>query len=424
MRFGMAYPHPVVQKDTTHGGLPQISSVHEHEHIADGHSERNMTLAYWGFNSCTLILCRKNDINQLNIYMTTQQKQSCLYVGIDVHRDTHTAVGISPWGDKVFELTVGNYNPDFKKLEEKVEEVRGTLSPCIGLEDVRGYGEKLAGYLYDKYPVYHVPSVLVDRLRQNATHPEKSDSLDASGVAKVMMNSIDSLLVYTISQESQKAKQLKEISIDRESLVLERTRLKNQVHTLLYRIYNTEYEQKFKDPFSIKALRFWRNAKPKCDPFLLKTMKRKVRRLLDIHIEVADLEKDMEKLLENNYTIQTASGCGIVLASTIIGEIGDINRFHSPGALSKYAGCSPRERSSGKKVRHVKSRSGNRRLNCAFHRMALSQISRMGNDRAKQYFKRKISEGKSKSQALVCLRRQMVNIIWMMLKHKTIYRNT
>jgi len=355
--------------------------------------------------------------------MTTAQKQSCMFVGIDVHKDTHTAVGISPFGEKLFEITVGNYKEDFETLNEKVKEHSDVLSPYIGLEDVRGYGERLAGYLYQKYPVYHVPSILVDRQRQNATHPEKSDSLDALGVAKVMIQSIDTLLPYTISHESEKAKQLKEISIDREDLVLERTRLKNQAHTLLYRIYNTEYEQKFKDPFSLKALRFWRNTKPKCDPFLLRSMKRKVRRLLGIHVEVTDLEKDMEILLRDNYTIQTASGCGVVLASTIVGEIGDINRFHSPGALSKYAGCSPRERSSGKKVRHVKSRSGNRRLNCAFHRMALSQISRMGNDRAQAYFKRKISEGKSKSQALVCLRRQMVNIVWMMMKHKTIYRN-
>ena len=42
-----------------------------------------------------------------------------------------------------------------------------------------------------------------------------------------MIQSIDTLLPYTISQESKKAKQLKEISIDREDLVLERTRLKN-----------------------------------------------------------------------------------------------------------------------------------------------------------------------------------------------------
>ena len=356
--------------------------------------------------------------------MTTQEKQRCMFVGIDVHKDTHTAVGVSPYGEKLFEVTVGNYKNDFEILKKKVEEHKGILSPYIGLEDVKGYGERITEYLYEKYPVYHVPSILVDRARQNATHPEKSDSLDAFGVAKVMMNSIDSLLAYTISEESVKAKQLKEISVDREDLVLEQTRLKNQVHTLLYRIYNTEYIKMYKDPFSIKALNFWLKSKKKCDMFLLKTMKRKIKRLLDIHYEVVDLEKDMQTLLDaGKYTIQTASGCGLVIASTIIGEIGDINRFTSPGALAKYAGCAPKERSSGKKTRHVKSRSGNRRLNCAFHRMALSQISRMGNEKAKEYFKRKVSEGKSKSQALVCLRRQMVNIIWMMLKHKTIYRN-
>jgi len=355
--------------------------------------------------------------------MTTQQKQNCLYVGIDVHKDTHTAVGVSPFGEKLFEVTIGNYKSDFLALESEVKKHSGILSPFFGLEDVRGYGERLAEYLYQSFPVYHVPSILVDRLRQNATHPEKSDSLDALGVAKVMIQSIDTLLPYTISEEGEKAKQLKEISIDREDLVLERTRLKNQVHTLLYRIFNNEYIKVFKDPFSLKALTHWSKSKPKCDQFLLKTMKRKVKRIRDLHYEITDLEKDMEKLLKNNYTIQTASGCGVVLASTIIGEIGDIQRFNSPGALSKYAGCSPRERSSGKKTRHVKTRSGNRRLNCAFHRMALSQISRMGNEKARVYFKRKISEGKSKSQALVCLRRQMVNIVWNMIKYKTVYRN-
>src|SRR4030066_1679533 len=132
----------------------------------------------------------------------------------------------------------------------------------------------------------------------------------------------------------------------------------------------------------------------------------------------------METLIDGDSTVQTAPGCGFTIAGKIVGEIRDINRFHSPGALAKYAGCAPRECSSGKTQRHRKTRSGNRRLNCAFHRMALSQISRMGNEKARVYFKRKISEGKSKSQALVCLRRQMVNIVWMMLKHKTVYRNT
>jgi len=124
---------------------------------------------------------------------------------------------------------------------------------------------------------------------------------------------------------------------------------------------------------------------------------------------------------DGGQTLSTASGCGTVIAAEIIGEIGDINRFHSPGALAKYAGCAPREHSSGKTIRWRKTRSGNRRLNRAFHRMALSQISRSGNGAARTYFKRKISEGKTKAQALVCLRRQLVNVVWMMMKHKTEY---
>ena len=354
--------------------------------------------------------------------MTTQEKQKCLYVGIDVHKDTHTAVGVSPFGEKLFEITVGNYKKDFENLSKKVNKMKGALSPYFGLEDCHGYGERLAEYLVEEYPVIHVASILVDRQRQNETHPEKSDSLDALGVAKVMMTSIDTLPVYTLTEESKRAKQVKEISMDREYLVEERTRLKNHLHNLLHRIWNSEYQGKYKDPFSLKALRFWSRAKPSCDPFLLRSMKRKTKRLIDIHHEVLDLEKEMKILLDENYTIQTASGCGTVIAGMIVGEVGDINRFHSPASLAKYAGCSPRECSSGKTHRHRKTRSGNRRLNCAFHRMALSQISRSGNDKAKTYFKRKISEGKSKSQALVCLRRQMVNIIWCMMKHKVEYR--
>lgn len=346
-----------------------------------------------------------------------------MFVGVDVHKDTHTAVGVSPFGEKLFEITVGNYKKDFEMLTSKVNEMKGALSPYFGLEDCHGYGERLSSYLYEGgHRILAVPSIMVDRLRQKATHPEKSDSLDALGVAKVMMQSIDTLPQYTISEDSKRAKQIKELSMDREYLVEERVRLKNHLHNLLHRIYNSEYKDKYKDPFALKALKFWSKTKPKCDQFLYRSMKRKVKRLLGIHYEILELEKEMETFLGENCTVQTAAGCGTALAGMIVGEIGDINRFHSPGALAKYAGCAPRECSSGKTRRHRKTRSGNRRLNCAFHRMALSQISRSGNEKAKAYFKRKVSEGKSKSQALVCLRRQMVNIIWCMMKNKTIYR--
>ena len=49
--------------------------------------------------------------------MTTQQKSQCMFIGIDVHKDTHTAVGISPYGEKMFEITVDNYKEDFETLD-------------------------------------------------------------------------------------------------------------------------------------------------------------------------------------------------------------------------------------------------------------------------------------------------------------------
>jgi len=359
--------------------------------------------------------------------MQTVNRSQTLFVGIDVHKDTHTAVALSPFGEKIFEMTIGNEAEDFISLIEKtkVESEKAGLVPSFGLEDVHSWGERLSPFLVEEgLPVRAVAPILVDHRRSKMTHPEKSDSLDAHGVAEVMIQRIDSLPPYKLTDEAQEAKQIRELSCEREWLVKERSRLKNQLHILLHRIHNTAYRSQFKDPFSKKALRHWIRSVPKeTDAILEQRMKRTVRRLLDLREEIQEIEEELEALMTaSGQTLATASGCGIVIAAEIVGEVGDVSRFHAPGALAKYAGCAPREHSSGKTIRWRKTRSGNRRLNRAFHRMALSQISRSGNEAARAYFKRKISEGKTKAQALVCLRRQLVNVVWMMMKHKTEYR--
>ena len=211
--------------------------------------------------------------------MTTEEKQRTLFVGIDVHKDTHTAVGVSPFGEKLFETTVGNYQKDFDELSRRIREVSdgAVLSPFVGLEDCSGYGERIARALYvEGFPTVHVPPILVDRLRKRQTHPEKSDSLDALGVAKVMMHDTDSLPIYSITERDASAKFLRELSLDREYLVVERSRLRNQIHLLLHRIYNSEYATYFKDPFALKALRHWVRVKPtQCSPYVLRSLKRR-----------------------------------------------------------------------------------------------------------------------------------------------------
>lgn len=359
--------------------------------------------------------------------MPTIDRSKTLFIGVDVHKETHTAVGLSPFGEKIFEMTIGNKRDDFRSLmfRSHTEAKRQKLVPHFGLEDVKSYGERLASFLLEeKEPVVAIAPILVDRERKRTAHPEKSDSLDARGVALVMIQKIDTLPAHTVSEEEQKAKQIRELSVDREWLVKEQTRLKNLLHTLLHRVHNNEYQKTFKDPFGKRAIEHWMRSFPKtCDPILKSRTTRALKRLRDLREDLSVIKDEIEQLLEaNDQTLTTATGCGPIIAAQIIGEIGDISKFKSPGALAKYAGCAPRQHSSGKTTRWRKTRSGNRRLNRAFHQMALVQISRHGSDRAKEYFIKKISEGKSKSQALVCLRRQIVNIVWNMMKHKTEYR--
>lgn len=353
-----------------------------------------------------------------------------LYIGIDVHKDSHTAVATDCFGKKLFETKISNYKKDFKDLVSKSEKLATNVDKRIifGLEDSYGNGERLAKYLYNKgFLVKMVHPVLVDRARKYETHPEKSDSLDALGVARVLVQRTDSLPEYSISRASQISREIKELVTDRAFLVKEQTRLKNQLHELLHRAYNTKYKEMFKGTFSKKALLYWLDHPVdeklnSVQSTLEMRIKRKVKRLLSIRDEIKEINDDMEALIEKSgQKLETMSGCGVVVAACILAEIRDIKRFSSPHALAKYAGLCPRERSSGKTFKHVKTKSGNRRLNMAIHRIALSQIGRNGNDYAKTYFKRKVSEGKTKAKALCCLKRRLINIIYMMLKNKEEY---
>jgi hypothetical protein len=135
-------------------------------------------------------------------------RSQTFFVGIDVHKDTHTAVGLAPFGEKVFEMTIGNEAGDFISLVEKtkVEAQRVGLVPSFGLEDVHSWGERLSSFLVEEgLPVIAIAPVLVDHRRSKMTHPEKSDSLDAEGVAEVMIQRIDSLPPLQINRGSPKS---------------------------------------------------------------------------------------------------------------------------------------------------------------------------------------------------------------------------
>src|SRR5205085_2469656 len=107
-------------------------------------------------------------------------------------------------------------------------------------------------------------------------------------------------------------------------------------------------------------------------------------------------------------------GCGAVSAAKLLGEIGPIERFETDAQLARHAGVAPLEASSGKQRRHRLDRGGNRQLNCALHRIAITQAR--VHPPARAYLERKQGEGKSRREALRCLKRQLARVVFNTLK--------
>jgi transposase len=105
---------------------------------------------------------------------------------------------------------------------------------------------------------------------------------------------------------------------------------------------------------------------------------------------------------------------GIGARTGALTEIGDINRFPTPGHLAAYAGLAPVTRQSGRSINgETRSRRGNHRLKNA---MWLSAFCSLHHNRSRDYYARKRSEGKQHNAAIVCLARRRCDVIHAMLR--------
>ena len=109
-------------------------------------------------------------------------------------------------------------------------------------------------------------------------------------------------------------------------------------------------------------------------------------------------------------TLTQIFGVGPILAATILGTVGDVARFPTKAHFASYAGTAPVEASSGKVVRHRLSLGGNRKLNYALHMAATSQAR--SDAPGGSYYRKKIDEGKSRKEALRCLKRRVSDAVF------------
>ena len=107
-------------------------------------------------------------------------------------------------------------------------------------------------------------------------------------------------------------------------------------------------------------------------------------------------------------------GFGPLTAGKLIGEIAGIQRFTTDAKLARAAGVAPIPASSGKTNRHRLDRGGNRQINTAIHRIAVTRAR--CHPETRDYIARKTAEGKTYRDALRCLKRHLARRIWHLLQ--------
>ena len=123
-------------------------------------------------------------------------KENYIYVGIDLHKETHTAVMIDCYHQKLGEITFPNRPADFPKLVAKVKKCNTDGKTIVfGLENAYGYGRPLAVWLIDKgYFVKDVNTAISHRqAKHRGAMYRKSDSDDAEAIALATLNMLDKL---------------------------------------------------------------------------------------------------------------------------------------------------------------------------------------------------------------------------------------
>ena len=104
-------------------------------------------------------------------------------------------------------------------------------------------------------------------------------------------------------------------------------------------------------------------------------------------------------------------GVGPVVAGLLIGYTGDVSRFPTRHYYAAYNGTAPIDASSGSKKRHRLNPRGNRMLNHALHLIAITQL-RYPNTEGRQFYERKLAEGKTSKEAIRSLKRRLSDVVY------------
>ena len=336
-----------------------------------------------------------------------------IVLGADTHKRSHTIAAVSAaTGELVGERTVPVGARGFAAL---LVWARGLAGERVwALEDCRHVAGSFERFLIARGErVLRVPTKLMADIRRASRAPGKSDSIDAISVARAALR--EGLDELPVAQLDGPELDLRLLVDHRERLVRQRVGLNNTLQWHLHDLW-PELTLPGGALFSVKwSARVGRRLARAEQTMRIRIARDELRRLRELTHTIKALETEIAELVAQVAPQLLAQpGFGPLTAAKLVGEIAGAARFASDAKLARAAGLAPIPVSSGKTNRHRLDRGGNRQINAAIHRIAVTRAR--CHPETRDYLDRKRAEGKTTREAIRCLKRHLARRIWHLLQ--------
>ena len=396
--------------------------------------------------------------------MNTHTQIPTLRVAIDVGSALHrVAVGL-PDGKLIDEFDITHDAQGFSQLFQRVtgHEERYKLPVMVAMEGFNGWARPLDGQIRRQgWPLYNVNNLKLARYKEIFPAPAKTDAIDARRILELFQLSAHIPVARDALQEVAPTPavndKLKRLTRRRKQLVLERARIVNRLHADLHAV-SPGLAAITGDVANSWFLNFitCRDQLPKLAKLQRKTMMtipavgqkyadkiqawqsqatfapdveivsemilQDAQRIKALGCDIKALERHIKATALDSalaQTIQSIPGFGNISSAELAGEIGAMERFDAEAGVALYTGMAALDNSSGKKTATRTPRQINTRAKAAMMVAVARHIPHVASSKA--YYDRKRAEGKKHNQAIRALGRQLIRVIWALVKHNRTY---
>ena len=330
-----------------------------------------------------------------------------VFIGVDPHKLSAT-VEVVDHREKV--LATGRFGTDKAGYAAMRKRLAAWPERTWAVEGSNGAGRPLAQRLLaDGEHVVDVPAKLAARARLFDTgHNRKTDAHDAHAVAVVAVRTQGlRVLAYDVELET-----LRMLAGRREELTRQRIQTVDRLQRLLSELTPGQAKRNIT---ALQAKAILASVRPR--DLAGKTRRRlaveQLTELVAVEKKIKALTKELKAMVQaRGSTLMELPGVGPVVAARILADVGDVARFADRNRFASWTDA-PLDASSGEQIRHRLSRAGNRKMNHMLHIAAATQV-RLDTE-GRVYYRRKQAEGKTRMEAMRCLKRRISDVVYRQL---------